>query len=239
MRHASFLAGCALAAILASGAQAGGLAVTLDSVPAPAAGVAPAQDWTGGYAGGSVGTIFAADDRVGVTDPGGALISTPGSVDITGLSWGLHAGYRWQRGAGAWQVVYGPEFSIQKSNAREAFDNGSLASESQMDRFTALRFKAGVLTASGHTLFYGQTGVARGTFDYLVEGAGMSHDGDYSDDAWLLGAGVERRVSRHWSIVGEYEYRGFDKVRLTDENGFRTDATPDHHSLKLGLNFNF
>lgn len=239
MRHASFLASCALGAVLVSDADAGSLGTPLEAASNLIVQAAPARDWTGGYVGGSVGNIFASDDRVGVTDPGGGLILSPGSVDLTGLSWGLHAGYRWQQGMGARQIVYGPEISIQTSNARKSFDNGSFASESQMDRFMALRFKAGVLTASGNTLFYGQTGVARGRFDYRVEGSGMSYDGDYSDDAWLLGAGVERRVSQRWSIIGEYEYRGFDKVRLTDRNGFKTEATPEHHSLKLGLNFNF
>ena len=55
----------------------------------------------------------------------------------------------------------------------------------------------------------------------------------------VAGLGVERKVTDRWSVFGEYEYRGFDKKKVTDANGFTSEATPEHHSVKLGVNFSF
>ena len=58
-------------------------------------------------------------------------------------------------------------------------------------------------------------------------------------DSIAAGLGAERRLSERMSIFGEWEFRGFGKTTLTDANGFMTEATPEHHHVKLGVNFSF
>ncbi len=234
---------CAGSAVAASGALAGGyvapVAPVTDVAIIPAPVAPPVADWSGAYVGGSLGYVFGSDDRVGVSDPADNLIAAPGSVDLSGATIGLHGGYRWQRAMGGRQIVFGPELSVQTSKVDDEFDNGSFAARSEMKQLVALRFKTGVLNAAGNTLFYGQLGAARGDFDYKVQGAGMDYDDGFKANALMAGLGVERKVTDRWSIFGEYEYRGFDKKKVTDANGFTSEATPEHHSVKLGVNFSF
>ncbi|AUH64761.1 outer membrane protein [Paracoccus zhejiangensis] len=233
-----FAAAAALA-LLAPVAHAGGYTAPVEPAPVIAPVTAAPAPWAGAYAGLGLGYAFGADDVVGVSDATDTLLGSPGSVDLKGMTYGLHLGYRWQRDVGGRQVVFGPELAYEASNADASFDTGTANAMAEMDNFVALRMKTGVLNAAGDTLFYGIAGIGRGDFNYAVEGLGMDYDGSYKDNAWILGLGAERRLSERMSIFGEWEFRGFGKTTLTDANGFMTEATPEHHHVKLGVNFSF
>lgn len=237
----STVALAAVLALLAPVAHAGGYTAPVEPVPVIAPVTqAPVADWAGAYGGLGVGYVLGSDDVAGVSDPTDTLIASPGELDLKGLTYGLHLGYRWQVAtSGGRQIVIGPELSYESGNADASFENGASNGEAEMDKFMALRVKTGVLNAAGNALFYGIAGYGRGDFNYAVEGSGMSYDGEYSDNAWILGLGAERKLTERMSVFGEWEFRGFGKTTLTDAGGFMTEATPEHHHLKMGVNFSF
>ncbi|SNT75016.1 outer membrane protein [Paracoccus seriniphilus] len=220
-------------------ASAGGYTVPVVAEPVIAPVAAPVADWAGAYGGLSAGYVFGGDDRVGIHDPSDALLATPGSADLSGATYGVHLGYRWQREFRGRQIVYGPELAYEGSSADDSFDTGSASAESQLDNLIALRFKTGILNEAQNTMFYGIIGAMRGEFDYQVEGAGMDYDDSFDTNAWTVGLGVERMINDRVSVFGEWEYRDFGRTTLTDAAGYSTEATPEHHVVKMGVNFSF
>lgn len=225
--------------LTASAGFAGGyVAPAVDAAVLSPVAPAPQVDWAGGYAGGFVGGVFGGDDVVGISSDDD-VDGSPGSLDLSGVKYGIQAGYRWQRDWNGRSIVYGPEIAYEGGSASDSFDNDGVSAETSIDNMLALRFKTGVLNAAQDTLFYGSLGFGRGEFDYKVVGGGMDYDDSYKSDAWLVGLGVERKLNERLSIFGEWEYAGFDKETLTDANGFTTRATPAYQSLKVGVNFSF
>lgn len=224
--------------MLAPAAFAGGYVAPVVPTPVDIPVAQPAP-WAGAYGGLGLGYTFGGDDVVGISDPTDTVIASPDSVDIKGVNGSLHLGYRWQTAMRGRQVVIGPELSYEKSNADASFNTNGVEASSEMDNFIALRVKTGVVTSSGNSLIYGIAGIGRGDFNYAVSGAGMDYDGSFKDNAWILGLGAERRVSDRMSIFGEWEFRGFGKTKLSDDGDYSTRATPEHHNVKLGVNFRF
>lgn len=197
------------------------------------------RNWGGFYAGGALGYAFGSDDRVGVTPPGGGSISNPGSVDVKGVTYSLHAGYRWQREIKGRQIVTGPELAYEGSSADGDFSYIGASGSSELDRLLSLRWKTGILNEAQDTLFYGTVGYARGKFDYAVKAAGMNYKGDFSENAWTVGLGVEKKLNDRVSLFGEWEFRQFGKTALSDTAGYSTQATPEHHHIRIGANVSF
>lgn len=235
------LCAAGLTMAVAGAASAGGYTppVSDTAVVPPVVAEAPLYNWAGGYVGGFVGGVFGGDDDVGISDPSDTLLGTPGSLGLSGAVYGLQAGYRWQRQVQGRTIVFGPELSYAWSNASDSFDNGGTSASTEMNDFYALRFKTGVLNAAQTTMFYGSLGYGRGDFDYEVSGLGMDYNGSYGDDAWLVGLGLEHKMTERMSLFGEWEYLGFGKETLTDGAGYSTEATPRQSTLKVGVNFSF
>ncbi|MDK8874853.1 outer membrane beta-barrel protein [Paracoccus sp. SSJ] len=202
--------------------------------------VAPAiGSWEGLYLGGALGSAFGSDDRVGISQPGGGAAYTPGSVDIRGATFSLQMGYRWQREVRGRQIVTGPELAYEAGGADDSFSRAGESASSELNGLLSLRWKTGVLNEAEDLLFYGSVGIAHGSFDYTVTGAGMRYDGDFTDSALTVGLGVEKRLNERASLFGEWEFRQFGKTTLTDAAGYTTRATPEHHSIRVGVNFAF
>ncbi|WP_183588916.1 hypothetical protein [Paracoccus pantotrophus] len=141
-------------------ASAGGYIAPVIAPVIKAPRVDPAiRNWEGLYLGGAIGYAFGADDRVGITPPGGGLVHTPGAVDISGMTWSLHLGYRWQREARGRQVVMGPELVYEGGNARDSLGSNGASASSELDRLLSLRWKTGLLNKAQDTLFYGTIGM--------------------------------------------------------------------------------
>lgn len=254
MRHSSFLAICVLGlATGASGALAGGFAVPVTEPVVTAPAVVPASDWAGGYAGGSIGYAFGGDDEVGADlfedDVLVDRVSNITNLKVKGLNAGLHLGYRWQRG----NWVFGPEISLEGGNISDD-DSGSgivdgeavtVGLESKVNHIIGLQFKTGY-AVNPETLIYGSAGYVRGDFDYIlsaaVDGSGGSITEGYDADGYSLGLGVERKLRDNLSVFAEWQYRSFGKteVRFTEgADTLVTRATPEHHNIKVGVNFSF
>ncbi|UFS63946.1 outer membrane beta-barrel protein [Paracoccus denitrificans] len=240
---ASLALGTALAA------NAGGYTppVVDTDVTAPVVESAPVGDWAGAYAGLTLGYAFGGDDRVGFTEVDtGTYLGDAGKLELGGANAGLHVGYRWQRD----RWVFGPELSFEAGNIKDTitFDNqlgGSTDVSSKIRNVLALRLKTGYALRPD-LLLYGIAGIARADVEYKVagtdgSGGSMSESRDFKSNGYIVGLGVERKLSDRMSVTGEYEYANFGKTTRTFEvdGGVSTQATPDYHNVKLGLNFKF
>lgn len=229
----NFLAASASAAAitaLAGPALAGGYVAPVDTPAVIAAPLAPlATDWAGAYAGGSIGYSFAADDDIGIRDPG--MNAALGDVDISGATAGLHVGYRWQRG----NWVFGPELWVEGGNVDDTTTIAGYGDvTSELNYLAGLQLKTGYVV-NPQTLVYGTVGYVRGDFDYSV---GDQTEG-YTPDGYSLGLGVERKLRDNLALFAEWQYRDFGKEDVRFSNGTATYATPEHHNIKLGVNFSF
>lgn len=245
MGYKSFMALCALGMIPGAGAFAGGYVAPAvePAIVAPVVQATPASDWAGGYAGGSLGYSFGADDEIGLDlYDGGDLIernSGLGAVDVKGPTVGVHAGYRWQRD----NWVFGPELWLEGGSV-DATDNvfpDGLEVESSVNYIVGLQLKTGYVV-DPQTLVYGTVGAVHGDFDYELSDDDGTTTENYSAGGYSLGLGVERKIRPNLAVFAEWQYRNFGKTALTFENttpDVVTRATPEHHNIKVGVNFSF
>lgn len=253
--RSTFSAGIATSAVLlGGGAFAGGYVAPVADVPLTAAPTAPVADWAGGYAGLSLGYSFGGDDEVGFDFYEGDDLEFRNTdltnVKVKGFTGDLHAGYRWQRGS--W--VFGPELAIEGGSvdAKEGLTvtapdefktDGTI--ESSVNYIASLVFKTGY-AVNPQTLIYGTAGVTHGDFDYKIATPDDSSRESYSANGYVLGLGVERKVSDRMSVFAEYQYRDFGNTDVTfndpdptSDASIVSKATPTHQNLKVGINFRF
>ncbi len=233
MRILSLTAASVVALGVAGAAQAGGyVAPALEVEPvAPTVVAAPVGDWQGAYVGGTLGYAFNGDDRIGRNAPTGDDL---GLAEISGANAGLRVGYRWQRD----RWVFGPELSIEGGNIKDRFDyvDGATSGtfELKVNWVAALKMKAGYEVQPG-TLLFGTLGVNKGDFTYDNNGTDL----DYDATGYVVGIGAERMINDRVSLTGEYEFNDFGRTDFDLTQGVRTQATPEFHNVKLGVNFKF
>ncbi len=234
---------------VSGGAHAGGFVAPLEPVAVAPVLIAPESpsDWAGGYGGLSLGYSFGADDEIGfdfLENDDADLIGRHTALDnvkVSGPTAGLHAGYRWQRG----NWVFGPELAIEGGSVDDTRDftvaETDISLESKVNWIATLAFKTGYLT-NPQTLIYATAGVNHGDFDYTLSGNGESASVGYTQNGWVLGFGFERKLSQRMSLFAEYQYRQFGKTSIYYRDGsdaLRTEATPKHQNVRLGVNFSF
>lgn len=231
----------------ASSAMAGGtVAPIIDVAPIEIAPAPVMGAWEGAYAGGSLGYIFGADDQVGLASiVGGTQVGRStnlGDVGASGITAGVHVGYRWQRD----KWVFGPELGVEVGSVDETISNsiGGVAFdlESEMKNIITLVMKTGY-AIDPQTLVYGTFGVARGDYDYTLSRGGESTSSSFKATGVAAGLGVERMMSESMSVFGEYQYRGFgnEDVLFSDgaDSSLKSVASAAHSSIKVGVNFKF
>ncbi|MBM3603368.1 MAG: porin family protein [Alphaproteobacteria bacterium] len=254
MFHKPALAACTASAalILGAGTALAGGAVVPVIEAAPVTVTAPTvSNWAGAYVGGSIGYTFGGDDSVGLfryadSDSDAELARGVGlgDADLKGAAAGLHVGYRWQRGP--W--VFGPELgieggSVDASASLDPADSLGIDSvTSEVNSIVTLVLKTGY-AVNPQTLVYGTFGAARGDFDYTLASGDLSDTQGYKSTGVAAGLGVERAMTERLSVFAEYQYRDFGKEALEYEElagtVLRTNATPKHSNLKVGVNFRF
>lgn len=234
-------------AIGSSAAMAGGAIAPIVEVapieisPAPVAGA-----WEGAYAGGSLGYLFGTDDEIGLaTIVGGSQVARStnlGDVGVSGVTAGLHVGYRWQRD----RWVFGPELGVEFGGVDEkvngTFGGSPFELESEMKNVVTLVMKTGY-SVDPQTLVYGTFGVARGSYDYTLTRGGNSTTEGFSATGVAAGLGFERMMSDTMSVFGEYQYRHLGNTDVDFSTGanssLRSVASTSHSSIKVGVNFKF
>jgi len=225
---------------------------------ADAFAVAP-YDWRGLYVGAHLGGALSLAD---VKDPFGASLYGD-TVRAPGPLAGGQIGYNWQFGRGlagieadaSWSDLFATETCFAYSGF---YVSGNCRSDVGALGTVAARF-GWLAGADGGTLLYGKAGAAfrhgevdattNGDPGYATTRASGTHWG------WMLGAGVERAISQHWSAKAEYDFLAFGNSAMTtprsdyqavpsgDPNAMvavpsrGTDFSENAHLFKVGLNY--
>ncbi|MCO4318299.1 porin family protein [Phyllobacterium sp. 21LDTY02-6] len=216
-----------------------GSALAADAVieTAPEAVLAdPGFSWTGFYAGVNAGYGFGGDDEVGVRS-GGVYLGNIGTIEQSGFIGGGQIGYNYQ--INNWVIGLEADFQgagLEDSTAGSV-DGIGVEAESSIDWFGTLRPRVGY--AWDRTLIYGTGGLAYGRVNYKAAVEGDTFlDQDKTRAGWVAGAGIEHAFTDHLTAKLEYQYVNFGKYTVS-EDGFSTEATPDFHSVRVGLNYKF
>lgn len=196
----------------------------------------PAFDWTGLYVGANIGGGGGGNDRVGFKAPG--YIADFGNLKPDGFFGGAQVGYNWQ----VEHLLLGIEADIQLSGLKDD-DNvtqlgTTVSSTSDVKWFGTVRPRVGFVI--DRALVYGTGGFAFGGVDYTlsstVPASTVRRDTTYA--GWTAGGGVEYAFTDKWS--GKLEYQFIDLGRKTVGNGtISTEATPNFHTIRAGLNYHF
>ncbi len=248
MGHLTALRGFALLIAAAASSSAG-------AQEAPS----PRYDWSGLYLGAHLGGGLSLTD---MKDPFGGSIYGD-TVRSPGPLAGGQIGYNWQLGRGllgveadaSWADLFATEtcfaysgYSVSANCRANVSALGSLAA----------RFGWAVGPDAG-TLLYGKAGAAWRQSD--VDASTNDNPGFPTMResgvrwGWMLGAGVERALSRRWSVTAEYDFLSFgDQAFSTPIAGLQTTPSPSPddlvtipsaatefsqttHLFKLGVNY--
>ena len=245
----------ATAAVFAgSAAFAGGYIAPVVEEVVEVVEVAETPMWAGGYVGGTLGYAFQGEDRVGYHASATSVeperfMGNAGEMKLSGVNGGVRAGYRWQRE----NWVFGPELAFDFGNIEDSaegriaygnYDPFDIKTESKVKNVASLVMKGGYLVKPDLLLFT-KAGVARADIEYRASyvsenGATGSSEMDFKKTGYIVGVGLEKRVSEKLSISGEYEYANFGKeTRELEDVGMHTEATPKYNNIKIGVNYRF
>jgi outer membrane immunogenic protein len=157
---------------------------------------------------------------------------------------GGQIGYNWQ---GFWHphLVLGIEADIQGAGIDDTLTSIGFLEQSRLDWFGTVRGRLGY--AMDGTLLYATGGFAYGGLDKTEFLKGIE-DFRFNRTAtgYVIGGGIEHRISPAWSLKGEYQYLNFGKNDLTDpQRGSFAAFFParlhddDFHTVRVGLNYHF
>ncbi len=138
--------------------------------------------------------------------------SNGSDLSLDGATGGLHAGYNHDFGG----FILGGEAQIDAANLEDA------AGTTAVDRMMRVKLRAG--PDLGDTFLYGTVGIAHASLD----DAGT----DREDTGYTVGAGIDYRLTRRWSVGGEVLFDRFDDF---DDTGNDLEGT----SLRARVSYNF
>ena len=247
MNPSSFYATLAAVLLAGSAATAGGYTAPVIEPTIEIIEPATPLTWQGAYVGGTLGYAFGGDDEVGIGQGQTThYLTLDDQLELSGPTYGLRLGFRGQRNINEridW--VFAGELGYEAGGIEDEVSDGTYTGSNEINSVLALRLKSGVLNASKNTWFYGILGYGQVDYDYKVSGTGgaagtvdINKDGQTAT-GYIVGLGVERKMNEHLSLTGEWEYHNYGKDHLEDALGKSTEATPDWHQIKVGLNYQF
>jgi outer membrane immunogenic protein len=180
--------------------------------------------WAGAYVGAHGGMGWGKTD---IRDVDAGNIPTRG-----GLA-GLHAGYNWQNGA----YVIGLEGDISGhwSDGSRGFVSGISASASS-DWSSSLRGRLGYSVSN--VLVFGTGGVAFANRDLIVTDGVTTVSSSDTQVGYVIGAGLEMKLSPLMSLRGEVLHYGFAEKDFDFPAG-RVPVRSDETVVRAGLSMHF
>ncbi len=226
------ISAAAIALLLSSTA-----AFSADLAPAPVEPEAPVVlpfSWTGFYAGANVGYAFGGQDRVGIRNPD--FIGDIGKLNPKGFLGGLQVGYNYQFD----NIVVGLEADFQGAQIKDSV-NGSIDgtpghARSDIKWYGTLRPRLGY--AYDRFLIYATGGLAYGNIEYKLRFDDAGFKSTDTRVGWTAGAGLEYAFTDNLSGRIEYQYVDFGSHKIHGA-GLTTDASPNFHAVRLGVNYKF
>ena len=230
------------ALVLSAGTALAGTMIILEPDPEVYVAPAPTYNWTGAYAGLSVGAM-AAQHRWSFP----TALDSRFDPDPSGLTGGVFIGYNWHTNR---NLVIGVEADVHTSSAtgtddyRDVDGNilgapGSVVGHSRIRTTAAARIRAGV--AMDRSLLYVAGGVASANYTLSWDNMGVEQDSwNGRRNGWTVGAGVEYAMNSNLRLRGELRYADFGTVDY-DATAFtlpsRSHLTTTE--VRLGVAFNF
>ena len=209
------LAGAALLTVsgVASAADLYRKAPPAEAVVAPIT----AYNWTGFYAGASLGGEWLHDKM--------SVVGASKTVNPASVFGGLQAGYNFQ--TSPW--VIGAETDIGYAHPTKTV-GGLIGGHVEENWQGTVRARAGY--AFDNVLLYGTGGFAWGNFKVRDDVAGLSKT--TTRGGWTLGAGAEYAVTKNISVKGEYLYADYGKATVGGVENKLAD-----HLVRVGVNYKF
>ncbi|MCJ8139441.1 outer membrane protein [Falsirhodobacter halotolerans] len=237
----SIFVGTVVAAFAMPAFAGGPVVVTPEPVVTPVVVPPPPPSFAGGYVGAGLGYAFGADDEVGIRPladaPGSFPRTVAGSADVNGAVANIHTGYRWQQPGS--NFVYGVEAMFSAGEVSDFTQENGYRAESKIKWAGTLRGQLGY-TVRPDTLLYGFAGYSKARSEYKVVGPLGVIDEKDDIDGYVVGLGLERMLNDRWSVRGEYEYANYGKDEYVSDTGvYRTEATPEFSTIRIGVNYNF
>jgi outer membrane immunogenic protein len=217
--------------------------------------ISPVQSWTGFYIGVNGGYGFNRDsDDIRYFVAGGTQVNRGAGFESDGAFGGGQIGYNWQRD----RFVFGIEADIQGGDISDRFNQVSAPGNAiaglrpqgrqDIDYFGTVRGRIGY--AFDQTLVYFTGGFAYGSVDQrvnvLTPGGALaaSFRKDDTETGYVLGGGIEQKLTPAWSIKAEYQYIDLGSTRLTGTapalggiGTFTNDIDTNFHTVRVGLNY--
>lgn len=215
---ASLSAALLAGSILVSGANAADMPVS----PAPQP-MAEYPDWTGFYlsAGVGAGAVVHELDVLSIFNFNG--------IGGEGVFGELGVGYDYMISDRLLLGVYG---DFRFGNISTDLNLGPISADLTLDHGYDIVGRIGYLV-SPETLLYVLGGYSYQHFDV---GTNLGLGFDWDTDGWVIGAGLETRLSGNWNLKAEYRYAEYEEDFLT---GGLFTLSPSSHTFLLGLNYRF
>ena len=191
--------------------------------------------WAGLYLGANLG--YAWDANLGFSNSYTTTSDLSAGIAPEGLFAGGQIGYNFQR---ANNLLWGIETDLQWANIS---DSGSICKASgtcagngtikaSIDYFGTLRGRVGYV--QGPLLPYITGGFAYAGVSQRASGTTpWTASGDTVVPGWTVGAGVEYKVTDHWSVKGEYLFLDFPNIAI----GTSTAQDFEVSAVRLGVNY--
>ena len=222
------------------------------SIAADFVEAAPADDWSGFYAGLHAGWGWADADMNfdAASDFGGTVVENGFSSNLDGPLAGAQLGYNWQVNSFLLGIETDASWSgLEGSNHIIEIGGGYyFNADSDLEWLASLRARAGLIWES--TLLYGTGGVAFASLESNVtsdySGVDVSTSESITHTGWVLGAGIETKITSNMTARLEYLHYDFGGADifyrldpLSDAYDAFGDAQLDVDVIRLGVNILF
>jgi outer membrane immunogenic protein len=201
-----------------------------------------AANWSGWYVGVNGGYAWAGNKQFVNTDPASEAFA---GLSPDGGFGGGQIGYNLQ-GFIHPNLVAGIEADIQGAGISSKGYTSSYDYKSNLDYFGTVRGRLGY--AYGPTLLYVTGGFAYGGIEKVTNAYGSYfRDGklDAVATGYVLGGGLEYKLTPKWSLKAEYQYLNLGKNDVCASPAYQCFGASnqtkddDYHTVRAGVNYHF